>query len=247
MNMSLVKKAGITDPFKTEFTPNVWTKTGKLLPGIRKYLLRFIEKTLGYPVSVFAVVNMIGSTLTYQYSESSDIDLSLGLKPEYDHLLPELHLKCKEAMDNHILPGTQHPINLFVSPSMRKLRTESLSGGYDLMAQRWIKVPNKPTVSDKRRFDMIKPYLNLQRNELKRQMVQVAARPNSMNEVVDVANQFGRLDKDRKIAYDFPTPAGGNTSNQNATFKYSLKGQNYGLIDRLYNKLKKTGLTFYKD
>ncbi len=237
------KTAGVIDPYKDEFCPDVWTKDGLLLPGIKGFLLKHIAKVLGHPVSIFAVVNMIGSTLTYQYTETSDIDLSLGLKPEYDYLLPELHEKCKNSVDTHIMPGTQHPVNLFVSPSVRKLRPESLTGGYDLLSNRWIKIPRHPTVSDIRYTDMFKPFLNLQRNELKRQIAQLKNRPSHSGEAQDVADFFGRIDRERKWAYDFPTPAGGNRSTQNIAFKYSLKNQKYSLIDKLYNILSKKNLT----
>lgn len=237
------KISGVIDPFQEGFTPDVWTPEGKLRPGIKPALLAYIKRILGYPLTIFNVVNMIGSTLTYQYTSHSDIDLSLGLKPEYDHLLPELHLKCKNSVDTFVLPGTEHPVNLFVSPSVRKLRPESLSGGYDLINNVWIKVPKKPTVSDRRRYDMIMPYMSLQRNEMKRQMRQLLQRGN-LKEAWDVANLFGVIDRNRKIAYDFPAPMGGNYSTQNAAFKYTLKGQEYALIDKLYNKLRERGLTF---
>jgi len=238
------KLSGIVDPFSNELCPDVWTKDGKLLPGIRKFLFYHIVRILGHPIDIFAKVNMIGSTLTYQYTPTSDIDLSLGLKPEYDHLMPELHEKCKNSMDEFIMPGTKHPVNLFVSPSTRLLRPESLSGGFDLLTNQWIRIPDKPDYAARHRFDMIMPFLKLQQNELKRQVDQLVKNPNKMKEGADVARFFQRIDQDRKMAYDFPTPAGGNLSTQNATFKYSLKPQNYGLIDKLYNALKARGLTF---
>lgn len=233
------KLSGVTDPYRNILAPSLWKSDGSLHSGIKSALIKYVQKTLGHPISIFAVVNVIGSTLTYQYTESSDIDLSLGLRPEYDHLLPELHEKCKNAVDTFILPGTQHPVNLFVSPSVRKLRPESLTGGYDLLSNKWIKIPSKPTESDLRYLDMFRPFLNLQRNELKRQLAQLTRRPSNPGEAQDVADFFGRIDRERKWAYDFPTPAGGNRSTQNIAFKYSLKNQKYSLIDKLYNILSK--------
>ncbi len=235
----MLKYAGVTDPYAKKLNPVIWNANNTLKPGIKKFLLFHITKILGHPIHIFAVVNMIGSNLTFQYSADSDIDLSLGLKPEYDHLLPELHEKCKNSVDQHLLPGTNNPVNLFVSPSVRKLRTESLTGGYDLVADKWIKFPSKPTISDLNHLNMLKPYLNLQQNELKRQMAQLRRRPQHLNEAQDVADFFARIDRERKIAYDMPTPAGGNRSTQNITFKYSLKNQPYSLIDKLYNILSK--------
>lgn len=238
-----LKLAGIMDAYSNILTPDLWSEDGKLHKGIREVILKYVVKALGYPLSIYSIVNMIGSTLTYQYTSDSDIDISLGLKPEFDHLLPELHQKCKDTVDTFRLPGTEHPVNLFVSPSARKLRPENLSGGYDLLNQVWIKHPKKATYSDKHRFDMIMPFLALQKNELKRQVNQLVKRKN-LKEAWDVANFFGQIDRDRKMAYSVPLRAGGNYSTQNAVFKNSLKGQDYELIDKLYNKLRSKGLTF---
>lgn len=236
--MTMLKVAGIMDPFQKILCPDIWTADNKLRPGIRYKLLKHIEKVLGYPLSILNVVNLIGATTTYQWTWDGDLDLSVALKPEFDYLQPELHQRCKAATNRFKLTGTDHNINVFVNPSTRKMRTQSLSGGFDLLANKWIRFPDRPTIAARRRFDMEMPYLKLQQNELKRQVQQLIRNPNKLKESMDIASLFGTLDQNRKIGYDFAPPAGGNLSSHNAAFKYSLKGQNYELIDRLYNALK---------
>lgn len=238
------KIAGMFDPISTELSVDMW-EGFNLKKEVKDIILARLSKILPYSLDVFSSITLIGSMLGYQYNDGSDIDIGIQLKPEHDELFLSIKEICK-ATNGWNLPGTKHPINFFPSVSARLFRLENLTAGYDLLNDVWIKLPSKPTYSEQHQYDMSMPYLNLRKNELKRQLNQLVKNPNKEQEAVEVAKEFARLDMDRKRSYDYPGIKGGTRSINNAAFKYSLKSLDEPVIEALYHILKSKGLTFYE-
>lgn len=240
--MAQLKKAGIFDPAQPTLPPVLWDKDS-LRPEIKEYILNRIQYITKLQLQDFNSILLIGSMLGYQYNEGSDIDVTVTLKPEFDSQMLEIKTRSKSE-NGKFLPGTKHPVNVFVLPSFKSLRPESMYAGYDLIHDAWVKKTAPPTDRDLHRFDMSMPYLKLRKNELKRQIRQLACNPNKDQESVEVAKEFARLDRDRKWAYKHPGQQGGQKSTQNAAFKYSLRGMDEESIEDLFRILRAKGLTF---
>jgi hypothetical protein len=96
---------------------------------------------------------LTGSLTTYQYSETSDCDISLfvdtAIFPEWSRA--EMIGIMVEHCDGTILPGTPFPLQNFVVSS--KLSREDLykpgmRSGYELATDTWIVPPDKSRVHD---------------------------------------------------------------------------------------------------
>jgi hypothetical protein len=241
---NLKKSAGLFDPVSNTLSSDMWDGFA-LKAGVKESIIAHLNEVLPFPVSVFQSITLIGSMLGYQFSKTSDIDIGVQLKPEHDDLFDQLRSIFKQT-NGWDLPGTLHPINFFPAVSGRKFRLENLTAGYDLLNQVWVKPPTKPTAKDMRRLSMDMPYLNLRRNELKRQLAQLVDNPNKAQESIEVAKEFQRLDTERKQGYEYPGLKAGTKSLQNATYKYTLKPFDDHVIEKLYHVLRSKGLTFHE-
>lgn len=237
-----LKQAGMFDPIRSK-KPAVLFDGDRLKPSVRKLLIDVIENVTKYPVTKFKKALIIGSMLGYQYNDRSDIDVTLILSEDLDEQVLELK-ELTKAFNGYKLPGTDHPINIFILRSFRELRPESLTAGYDVTNDEWVKRPSLPTHQERTRFDLEMPYLKLRNSELKRQLRQMVQNPHKEQEAIEVAKEFARLDRARKWAYKHPGNKGGFYSSQNAAFKYSLKDVDEHAIESLFRYLRDKGLTF---
>jgi len=101
-----------------------------------------------------------GSLTTYQYSVTSDCDVSVF--PNYDLIWKELGLNPDEArkelislsiehIDGTFLPGSTHPLQFFVVPNgtlPSDLYKPGLRSAFDLHDGRWFQKPEKNRVHD---------------------------------------------------------------------------------------------------
>src|SRR5690606_21725128 len=94
-----------------------------------------------------------GSLTTYQYSEESDVDVSLFVDtevfPEWSRA--EMIGVMVEQMDGTPLPGTPFPMQCFVVPpdvSKEDLYRPGMRSGYDLKEDAWIVPPERSRIHD---------------------------------------------------------------------------------------------------
>lgn len=153
--------ANILDPIHAELDRRVWDKAGSPKPVLKAVHAHWIKaqvyETLehnGYTdVASWLHLILTGSLTTYQYSEDSDVDISLFVDskvfPEWSRA--EMIALMVHKLDGRTLPGTPFPLQDFVVGQGIKptdLYKPGLRSGYDLDTNRWIVPPEKDRVHD---------------------------------------------------------------------------------------------------
>ncbi len=155
------KQANILDPVKSELDPRVFDLPAdprpRLKPQHRGWIIRAIHKTLedgGYEgMDKWLSLVFTGSLTTYQYSDESDVDISLfvDVKNFPDWSRAEMIALMIDKMDGTLLPGTPYPLQCFVvSSKLSKddLYQPGMRSGYDLDNDDWIVPPERERVHD---------------------------------------------------------------------------------------------------
>lgn len=155
------RQANILDPIHDTLDPRVWDKPEDPLPHLRDvhrdWLISKITQTLkneGYTGwEDWLSLVFTGSLTTYQYSDESDVDISLFV--DVDHFPDWDRAKMIGVMVQHMdgtkLPGTPHPLQCFVVPpniTRGQLYAPGLRSGYDLFEDTWVNPPEKNRVHD---------------------------------------------------------------------------------------------------
>lgn len=157
-----LRGANILDAVHDELDPTVWmdpnTDAPTLKPEHRHWLITTINAALakhGYEgMEEWLSLVLTGSLTTYQYSEHSDVDVSLWVDapkfPEWSR--GEMIGIMVAEFDDVVMPGTTHPLQAFVVASKKLTKDElyhpGLRSGYDLETQRWISPPDKSRSHD---------------------------------------------------------------------------------------------------
>jgi hypothetical protein len=150
------KEANIFDPIQDELDQNVFqgiTPRRTIVAFIKRtFFNKMQEKGIPNPENYFRLV-ITGSLTTYQYSETSDLDISVA--PDYNGLASLLGLPTNEVrrqliravtadLDGTFVPGTRHPLQYFVLNLDDDLLAHFKPGmrsGWDLQTQQWIVPP----------------------------------------------------------------------------------------------------------
>lgn len=151
----------ILDPIRSGLDPSVFDNPNSEKPKLkavhRKWIIQTIHNTLddaGYHnVDEWLSLVLTGSLTTYQYSDQSDVDISLFVDAE---VFPEWsRAEMIGVMVSHVdgtkLPGTPHVMQCFVvakGVSKEALYRKGLRSGYDLETDKWIIPPEKDRVHD---------------------------------------------------------------------------------------------------
>ena len=148
--------SNILDEIHEGLDPDVFddakAKEPKLKPAHRKWIIARVEQTLekaGYKDHrKWLGLVLTGSLTTYQYSDESDVDISLFVDSDRfpDWSRAEMIGVVVEHIDGTKLPGTPHPMQGFVVPPEVKredLYAPGLRSGYDLYKDEWIVPPEK--------------------------------------------------------------------------------------------------------
>ncbi|MCX7871583.1 MAG: hypothetical protein N2485_08500, partial [bacterium] len=115
---TIVKFAGLFDPPKKILCPNIFSLTNALYPHVREQILNLVYKLV--PKEYIKGVLLIGTSVGYQWSDDSDIDVNILVYP-HDIITEELNLKRHQLNSlNNYLVGTKHIINLYVSPWVKE-------------------------------------------------------------------------------------------------------------------------------
>ena len=129
------------DPIEKTLSPDIFI-TGKeiIKEKVKNYLmdtfLRWFIK-MGYDKKNIKSIYVIGSSVGYQYTEVSDLDVSVEVDLE-----TEVVKKIWPLLPNgNIIPDTKHPANYYLT--VDKSDVEQSDSAYDLQNDRWLKKPSK--------------------------------------------------------------------------------------------------------
>lgn len=157
----MTKTANILDPIHDGLSPKVFTHPEKERPVLKSHHHAWIQHTVhtaleraGYEqIGSWLSLVFTGSLTTYQYSNESDVDVSLFVDVEHfpDWSRAEMIGVMVDTVDGVKLPGTPYPMQCFVvAPEVGKhdLYQPGLRSGYDLDANEWIVPPERSRVHD---------------------------------------------------------------------------------------------------
>jgi hypothetical protein len=159
----LARRANILDPIHDILAPTVWDDPGAPRPHLkdahRKWIMREVYTHASHfepNADAWLTLVLTGSLTTYQYSDTSDCDVSLFIDPfklpEWDRA--KLIGLMIEHMDGTKLPGTPFEMQCFVvakNISTADLYQPGLRSGYDIKRQTWIVPPDKSRTHDVQR------------------------------------------------------------------------------------------------
>lgn len=156
----MLQQSNILDPIHDELDPRVWDDPANPQPKLKTQHTQWIKRTINEVlekhyerVDEWLSLVFTGSLTTYQYSDESDVDVSLFVDvnsfPEWDRA--EMIGIVVESIDGTILPGTPFPLQAFVVPKgieKQSLYRPGLRSGYDLNAEAWVVPPEHDRVHD---------------------------------------------------------------------------------------------------
>lgn len=144
MNFSEYLKESAIDIPRNSLDPDVFTfnegQPPTLKESIKGQIMQDIEK-IGR-VTIVNTFYIIGSILTKQYSQDSDIDVNVEVfKEDSDDLTFSRLLSVLKDINGKLAIGTKHPINYYIMTDEYDL--SKTNGAYDVLSQKWIKEPKE--------------------------------------------------------------------------------------------------------
>jgi hypothetical protein len=155
------KTANILDPISSHLDPAVFIHPEAPDPQVNPKLNRWVHRAVhaalekhGYEgPQRWLKMFLTGSLCTYQYSPEADFDLNLFVDsakfPEWSRA--EMIGILTTALDGQNLPGTNHPLQIFVSSKELGPKDKfkpGLRAAYDLDADKWLVPPDKHAAHD---------------------------------------------------------------------------------------------------
>lgn len=156
MDAGQPKFANILDPIHESLDEDVFDNADddapRLKPKLASYVRSKVFKVLRDaewpdPTQYLSFV-LTGSLTTYQWSEESDFDVSLFVDTEKfpEYVRADLIKLMIEHCDGTLVPGTTHPLQVFVVPhgiTREHLYKPGLRSAYDIEADEWIVLPER--------------------------------------------------------------------------------------------------------
>lgn len=155
----MTRTSNILDEIHNELSPLVFDNPASDKPTLKPKHSHWIKKEIyatldaaGYTdVANWLSLILTGSICTYQYSDSSDIDISLFIDskifPEWSRA--EMIAVMVDKMDGRMLPGTQFPMQDFVVGERIKpsdLYKPGLRSAFNIDNNKWIVPPERDRV-----------------------------------------------------------------------------------------------------
>lgn len=154
------KKANILDPIQEVLDPSVWDGSASVSPSLQLKHKNWVIKTItdtfnahGYDAHNWADLYVTGSICTYQYSEDSDFDVSVfvdsDIFPEWSRA--EMIGIAVQFLDGSVMPGTTHPLQVFVVPEgirPEDIYKRGLRSAYNLKTDDWVIPPDREMARD---------------------------------------------------------------------------------------------------
>jgi hypothetical protein len=235
----VTKRSNIFDPIQTELDQSVFKgidPKSSVIRTIEKLYGRAFEKELGQADPFeYLDLYLTGSLTTYQYSETSDCDISVI--PHYDELESVFGLDADamrkqlislsiEHIDGTFLPGTTHPLQFFVVPAgtmPEDLYQPGLRSAWSFRDKQWFVPPEKDRVHD---ISTELPELYARAEQMADKMTQMLDHdPDKARELWKQIHKKRQLDQRAGL---------GDFCEGNIVYKYLL---HLGLFDRIRNEL----------
>lgn len=156
-----MRQSNILDPIHAELDSRVWNHPAADKPTLKPVHAHWIKKHVydtlehaGYTdIEKWLTLVLTGSLTTYQYSDSSDVDVSLFVDsrifPEWSRA--EMIALMVDRLDGTVLPGTPFPLQDFVVSEGIKpndLYKPGLRSGYNIDTNKWIVPPERSRIHD---------------------------------------------------------------------------------------------------
>lgn len=134
-----------------ELNPKLWTNDGKLKPEILARLMDIAEEFINYidiPINI-ADIQIVGSNVSYNYNENSDLDLHFIVNFELTYIQPEILQQLYNAKksgfnDKYDLSINGIPVEVYIEDINAGNAT---NGRYSIIEDDWIVKP-KPITYD---------------------------------------------------------------------------------------------------
>lgn len=154
-----VRRSNILDPIKDSLDSAVFNRPESSDPDVKPKIVEWVKKKVykilidaGWPNPVklkYVRMIMTGSLTTYQWSENSDFDVSLWIVTENlpEWVRADLVALMIEKAEGIIVPGTTHPLQVFVVDSRQytpeDLYKKGVRSAYDLDNKHWLVFPER--------------------------------------------------------------------------------------------------------
>lgn len=155
------KESNILDPIQDALDPDVFDHPEDEAPHLKSEIRDWarenvfkVMKEAGWPDPTdYLHLVLTGSLTTYQWADRSDFDISLFVDVEKfpDWVRADLIKLMIHHMDGTMVPGTTHPVQVFVVPPTIKpenLYKPGLRSAYDLDQEEWIVLPERERAID---------------------------------------------------------------------------------------------------
>lgn len=147
------KRANILDPIHETLDQRVFNGTEPKLEifGDHLHHIREILRQHNFDPSAFDFY-LTGSLCTYQYSDTSDVDISIITEHEFsDEDRAELISIMINSLDGERFPGTDYKYQHFVQPQgveIKDLFAIGIRAGYDFQEEEWVVKPDRTKAKD---------------------------------------------------------------------------------------------------
>lgn len=133
----------VLDPIQKDLSSDIWNSAGNLKKDVRDFIMDTFEKWKKQIKKEFEIkdITLLGSMLTYQYTESSDIDVHI----HSDDLSDREKNDLRTTLPRVDLPKTKHRIEYYFPKDRRDIEQSEVA--YDLLNDKWLKKPKKSDVS----------------------------------------------------------------------------------------------------
>jgi hypothetical protein len=132
----------VLDPIHDKLCQEVWNKNDELKPEVKKFIEENFEKWRKQIKKEFEIKTMtlMGSIATYQFSETSDIDIQVETSLSQKEISEIWNTIPKDIM----LPKTKHPMSYYITSDYAAVDKSDVA--YDVLKDKWIKKPKKSNV-----------------------------------------------------------------------------------------------------
>lgn len=225
---------GIFTTPKNNLDPQLFGNNQKLHPHIYKRLLHMTYTII--PKEEIEHIYWLGSSIGFTWEADSDIDINIILTS--DSMGQKYWHPIVKQINGRLLPGTNHPVNLFVQDYFTQDFEEADFEVYDLTLNKWIHKPvpgsQLPSPSTEK-FDMA--VAALYESKVKYLIERLKKEPDKMPVLIELWDLFKEVDGERKMVYNYSWGVP-RYSIQNIIYKYLDKNDYIHILDELNAALK---------
>jgi len=217
--------------------PDIFLPNEQVKPSLRLLVFETIAELI--PLQLIYSVWLTGGILGYHWTDEDDIDIQIQLNDPtkvetYSQIIKEYN---RSEQLKHF---GKHAVTLFVLPQWKFESNDfaNLSGGYDLMNDKWVKRSVPPPPQFLEGVELDRPYLDMLKREMSLHMAQYLKDPN-WEDALEITQLYQRLDNERKLAYGYGIGNPPKYGPGNVTYKYVTQdfGEQPETIHHLVRKI----------